>query len=86
MASGPCLRSWQAVPEPGTDWLARKVGGVIDFRLENDPREIPPYTLRKRREAYLRQLHAQMTSEKLTRCARHPAADWRHYFGTHDED
>jgi hypothetical protein len=38
------------------DWLARKVGGVIDFRLPDDPLEIPSATLSARVAEYYEQL------------------------------
>lgn len=71
---------------PATDWLARKVGGVIDFRLASDPPAIPVDVLRDRMAAYLLQLHAQTTVEKQTRAAVYQPADWRDHFGMVKED
>jgi hypothetical protein len=42
-----------------TDWLARKVGGVIDFRLPGDPLELSADVDRARTLEYLAQERAR---------------------------
>jgi len=41
-----------------TDWLARKVRGVVDFRLPGDPLDIPPAVERARILEYYAQVRA----------------------------
>src|SRR5262245_14696072 len=43
------------MPQP-VDWLARKVGGVIDFRLPDDPHHIPADVMTARIGEYYDQL------------------------------
>lgn len=53
-----------------TDWLARRRGGIIDFRLPGDPSEIPSQLLLARTEEYYRQLYRQMRMTALKAAAR----------------
>jgi hypothetical protein len=39
-----------------TDWLSRRRGGVIDFRLPGDPLDIPSELMKQREREYLAQL------------------------------
>lgn len=41
-----------------TDWLARRVGSVIDFRLPEDPPDIPAAVIHARISEYYAQLRA----------------------------
>lgn len=80
------------------DWLANKTGGRIDFRLDGDPRVIPDDVLESRRDAYLRQVRAQINAETMARYAalgladcdlrgvRHDPCRWRDYFGVLEGD
>lgn len=43
-------------PPAPVDWLARRVGGVIDFRLPGDPHDIPSAVFAQRTAEYLSQL------------------------------
>lgn len=42
-----------------TDWLARIRGGGPDFRLPDDPPDIPPAVFRERTLEYLAQVRSQ---------------------------
>lgn len=68
------------VPTDTVNWLERKEGGFIDFRLPGDPRIIPDEVLRERRHAYLEQCTAAMRKAgRSTSGRRFPASRWRDF-------
>lgn len=51
-------------PNP-VDWLARRAGSVIDFRLPGDPHALPGHVMRARIAEYYAQLRRAGESPKV---------------------